>query len=100
MQWDAGLGRVTVGTNLLPLGTGVYDLGSSGFPWKVGYMNSLSMSPSGSMTAYVGSGNFYNRTFAGSPSCAGVADGWTGVDTFNLRIWVCIGGVARYGQLL
>jgi hypothetical protein len=44
-------------------------------------------------------GNFYNRTFAGSPSCAGVANGWTGVDTFNLRIWVCIGGTARYATL-
>jgi hypothetical protein len=47
----------------------------------------------------VGSGNFYNRTFAGTPNCTGVTDGWTGVDTTNNRLYVCIGGSARYATL-
>jgi hypothetical protein len=47
----------------------------------------------------VGSGNFYNRTFSGAPNCTGVTDGWTGVDTTNNRLYICIGGSARYVTL-
>jgi hypothetical protein len=51
---------------------------------------------------YVGSGNFYLRTFSGGPSCGGVTNGWIGVDTTGGtvgRIYVCNGGNARYVDL-
>lgn len=60
-----------------------------------------SASITSNFSATVGpAGNFYNRTFSGTPSCSGVTDGWTGIDTSALKIWVCIGGTARYGQLI
>jgi hypothetical protein len=99
MQWDATLSRIYAGTNFVPLSFRLYDLGISAFPWRTAYITNLDMPSSGSITAYVGTGNFYNRTFSGTPFCGGVTDGWTGVDTFNQRIWVCIGGTARYAQL-
>ncbi len=52
-------------------------------------------------SVFVGSGNFYNRSFFGAPSCSGVGDGWTGIDTSGTgKIWVCISGVARSVGLL
>jgi hypothetical protein len=76
-----------------------YDIASSGVRARTLFTRNIDMPSYGSMTAYVGTGNFYNRTFIGSPFCGGVTDGWTGVDTFNQRIWVCIAGAARYAQL-
>lgn len=63
----------------------------------------LSTNSSSSSTIYVGSGNFYLRTFlGGAPSCAGVTNGWAGVDTTGGtvgRLYICNGGNARYVDL-
>lgn len=45
---------------------------------------------------YIGAGgSFYNRTFSGTPSCAGVTDGWQGYDPGSNILWICGGGVAH-----
>lgn len=90
--------------SLIPNGTNTYDLGTSSYYWKQSYTNTVTVgqylngtfSMSGNMTV---TGNFYGRTFSGAPSCSGVSDGWTGVDTTNKRSYVCIGGSAYYSQL-
>jgi hypothetical protein len=92
-------GTITIGT-IQGVFSGTGFVGTAGSRIGNGYFSNLDVSQFGSLTAYVGSGNFHHKTFAGSPSCAGRVDGWVGVDTFNLRIWVCIGGTARYASLL
>lgn len=100
-SFAAGLsvnGTLTIATvqGIFP-GTGF--IGTIASPIGDGVFTNLRTSAFGSSNIFIGGGNFYNRTFAGSPSCAGLADGWTGVDTFNLRLWVCIGGTARWATL-
>ena len=53
--------------------------------------------PSGtSSTIFMGSGgSLYLRTFTGTPSCSGVADGWFGYETTTDQLWVCSGGIAH-----
>ncbi len=98
-QWDSSIfpNQTLLSGHFLPSSGG--SIGSSGLRWNTGYFTNLDMPSSGNLTAYVGSGNLYLRHFAGSPSCAGVANGWIGIDTFNSRIWVCIGGVAKWTLL-
>jgi len=115
-------GVETFGSTLMPTGTTV-SIGDSthrfGGLWalaldvtvglNVNSMASIDASGNGvfngvsaaSLTAtaignvHVGSGNFYLRTFSGAPSCAGVADGWTGYDSTNNILYICQGSVAR-----
>ncbi len=41
------------------------------------------------------SGNFYMRSFFGTPSCSGVSNGWMGYDTSGNRFIVCNSGIAE-----
>lgn len=91
-------GTITIGT-IQGVFSGTGFVGTSGSRIGNGYFSNLDVSQFGSLTAYVNTGDFHNKTFSGSPSCAGRTDGWTGVDTFNLRIWVCVGGTARWATL-
>jgi hypothetical protein len=107
---------LSFGDNLIPTASATWNLGSSSYQWQNVYysgtltggsasINGLTLSGNlsgtfsltGNMT--VSSGNFYNRTFSGAPNCTGVTNGWTGVDTTNNRLYVCIGGSARYATL-
>lgn len=93
--------------NLVPSVTNTYNLGSSSLYWQNLYAEFITASGAatfngGLATAsgtnsvvYIGTGgNFYNRTFSGTPSCSGVADGWAGYDTGSNTLWICNGGVA------
>lgn len=99
-------GQATFNSGLLVLGevqpnsTNTYNLGDSSHVWSNIYGSTVNVSSalggtfnmSGAMTV---TGNFYLRTFSGTPSCAGVANGWVGYDTTGNHIWVCNGGVAQ-----
>jgi hypothetical protein len=41
------------------------------------------------------SGNLYLRTFTGTASCSGVADGWAAIRTDTFELQVCIGGALK-----
>ena len=71
--------------------------GSTGTFSSAVSMNGGFTTPSGSNSLlYIGgSGSFYNRTFSGTPSCSGVADGWQGYDISSNTLWICGGGVAH-----
>lgn len=74
---------------------------TSTFNSAANFVGGLTTAPNSNSVIFMGSqGNFYNRTFpGGTPSCGGVADGWTGVDTSGNRFWICISGIARWVQL-
>lgn len=56
------------------------------------FTQGLGTAPGTNSTLYMGSGNFYSRTFTGADaSCAGVTNGWTGIRTDTKEIQVCIG---------
>ncbi len=73
------------------------NLGDINHRW--GKLWAANIDVSGNSTIVIGSGNFYNRTFFGTPSCSGVSDGWMGIDVSASKIWVCVGGVARSASL-
>ncbi len=73
-----------------------YVFGSSGTRWSKAWLTDLDVSSSGSITGYVGSGNWYNRTFSGGDAnCSGVTNGWTGIRTDTNELQVCIGGAVK-----
>lgn len=54
-----------------------------------------------SSTMYVGSGNFYLRTFSGGDAnCSGVTDGWVGYRTDTNELQICDGGATKKVGLL
>lgn len=70
------------------------------FAAAANFNGGLTTSSGSNSQIYMGSqGNFYNRTFQGTPTCGGVQDGWTAVDTSGNKLWICISGVARSVQL-
>jgi hypothetical protein len=85
------------------------DLGFSGTPWRSLYLSStatiggaitanggIATASGTNSTVYVGSGNFYIRTFSGADaSCSGVTDGWIGYRTDTNELQVCNGGSVR-----
>lgn len=96
--------RIDGSGHLIPVSDSSYNLGSSSAYWANGYIDTVyvsaylggTFSMSGSETI---TGNLYQRTFSGTPTCSGVADGWTGVDTSGSRLYICIGGAAKYATL-
>lgn len=67
------------------------SLGTSGVPWGFLYLNNTlggTYSMTGNETV---TGNWYNRTFSGAPSCSGVSNGWQGFDTSGLNLDLCSG---------
>ena len=73
-------------------GTHAQNVGTGDGPTFAGIVTT---SGSNSMIYIGSSGNFYDRTFSGTPSCSGVTDGWTGYDTGGDHLWICNGGVAK-----
>jgi hypothetical protein len=71
----------------------VYNLGVITNQGGIVAPGGFSMPSSGSATMYIGSGNFYNRTWSGyDASCGGVTDGWMGIRTDTGQIELCAGG--------
>jgi hypothetical protein len=91
-------GTITIGT-IQGVFSGTGSIGTSVSNIGAGFFTNLTTSAFGSSTIRIGGGNLVNRTVFGSPSCSLQPDGQQVIDTFNLRVWVCIGGIARYAQL-
>jgi len=91
-------GTITIGT-IQGVFSGTGSIGTSVSNIGAGFFTNLTTSAFGSSTIRIGGGNLVNRTVFGSPSCSLQPDGQQVIDTFNLRVWVCIGGAARYAQL-
>jgi len=92
---------------MTPSGAGGGSIGSAVLPYGSVYgdnvyaNDSFTMQSGSSATIYVGSGNFYLRTFSGADaSCSGVTNGWAGIRTDTDELQVCIGGATKKVSLL
>jgi hypothetical protein len=82
-----GSHRIRNGANITVQSGGVISINSGG---------SISAASGSDATIYVGSGNFYLRTFSGGDaSCGGITNGWVGFRTDTNELQICNGGATR-----
>jgi hypothetical protein len=118
-RWDSSIPRVSFTANVGPSADNTYSSGESfvrcSKTWTVDFEASGVSTFGGAITAnggistasgtnstmFVGSGNFYIRTFSGGDaSCSGVTNGWIGYRTDTNELQVCNGGSVKKVSLL
>lgn len=97
----------TMSGNMIPSLGGGGSIGTGAVPYGSVYANnvyannSFTMQSGSNSTIYVGTGNFYMRSFSGADAnCSGVTDGWAGIRTDTTELQVCIGGATKKASLL
>lgn len=103
----------TMSGNMIPSLGGGGSIGTGAVPYGSVYADNItansSLTATGGITTgassnstiFVGTGNFYMRTFSGGDAnCTGVTDGWVGIRTDTTEIQVCIGGAVKKGALI
>jgi hypothetical protein len=84
------------GTQWMDSSRNLTNLGTGTFSGAITANGGISTASGTNSTIFVGSGNFYIRTFSGGDaSCSGVTDGWIGFRTDTNELQVCNGGATR-----
>ena len=84
------------GTQWMDSSRNLTNLGTGTFSGAITANGGISTASGTNSTMFVGSGNFYIRTFSGGDaSCSGVTNGWIGFRTDTDELQVCNGGATR-----
>jgi|GEM_PF-4308489 hypothetical protein len=84
------------GTQWMDSSRNLTNLGTGTFSGAITANGGISTASGTNSTIFVGSGNFYIRTFSGGDaSCSGVTNGWIGFRTDTNELQVCNGGATR-----